>query len=98
MKPKVRKIYPKVLALLAIPFILSGCAKNVSNPDRDTSSGITPNLLSTSNLGNGDYFYIVDKNTGVVYLGYNSVHRYGISVMLNRDGTPVTAEQLEIEY
>ena len=29
MKPKVRKIYPKVLALLAIPFILSGCAKNV---------------------------------------------------------------------
>ena len=29
MKPKVRKIYPKVLALLAIPFILSGCARDV---------------------------------------------------------------------
>ena len=81
-----------------LSLLFSGCNKNTSKAEKDISSGITPNILSTSNLDSGDYFYIVDKNTGVVYLCYVNVYRYGISVMLNRDGTPITAEQLEIKY
>ena len=87
-----------ICACVMLSLLLSGCIQNAKKADEDTSSGIAPNILSTSNLGSEDYFYIVDKNTGVVYLGYSSVHRYGISVMLNRDGSPVTAEQLEIKY
>ena len=87
----------KIICICAM-LLLSGCAKNVGKADEDTSSGITPNILTTSNIGGGDYFYLVDKNTGVVYLAYRSAHRQGITVMLNRDGTPVTAEQLGIEY
>lgn len=87
-----------LLACIILSLPISGCAENVSTVDKDTSSGVTPNLLSTSNIGSGSYFYLVDKNTGVVYLAYRDAHRWGISVMLNRDGTPITAEQLEIKY
>ena len=48
--------------------------------------------------GRGASSRIVDKNTGVVYLGYMGYYRYAITVMLNTDGTPVTAEQLGINY
>ena len=87
-----------ICACAMLSLLLSGCAKNTKKAYEDISSGITPNILSTSNLGSGDYFYIVDKNTGVVYLGYKKGYGYGVSVMLNRDGTPITAEQLEIKY
>ena len=40
-----------------------------------------------------DHEYLVDDKTGVVYLVYGK----GITVMLNQDGTPVTAKQLELE-
>lgn len=94
MSKRIKIVFACVMLLL----LLSGCAKNTNKADEDTSSGITPNIISTSNLGGGNYFYIVDKNTGVVYLGYGTTYRYGMSVMLNRDGTPVTAEQLKIKY
>lgn len=87
-----------ICACVMLSLLLSGCAKNANKSDEDISSGITPNILSTSNLDDGKYFYIVDKNTGVVYLCYSGFRKYGMSVMLNRDGTPVTAEQLEIKY
>ena len=87
-----------ICACAMLSLLLSGCVKNTNKADEDTSSGIAPNILSTSNLGGGHYFYIVDKNTGVVYLAYRDAHKYAISVMLNRDGSPVTAEQLEIKY
>lgn len=88
----------KIVCACAVLSLLSGCTKNANKADVDTTSGIAPNIISTSNLGTENYFYIVDKNTGVVYLGYDGFRRYGLSVMLNRDGTPVTAEQLEIKY
>ena len=49
MKPKVRKIYPKVLTLLAIPFILSGCARNVecNVPERHVHKYVGSNNKGT---------------------------------------------------
>lgn len=44
------------------------------------------------------YFYAIDANTGVVYLSYTANYRYSMTVMLNEDGTPATAEQLGIKY
>ena len=96
MNKRIKIICTCVSVMLSL--LLSGCAKNISKANEDTSSGITPNILSTSNLGGGDYFYLVDKNTGVVYLCYRYGYRHGMSVMLNPDGTPITAEQIGIEY
>ena len=89
----------KVLLLLAIAIIgMSGCSQNTERATLDVSSEVTPNVMVTSDISNGSYYYLIDQNTGVVYLGYDSINRCGISVMLNRDGSPVTAEQLGIEY
>jgi len=89
----------KVLLLLVIAIIgMSGCSENIEKATVNVSSKVKPNVMVTSNVGNGNYFYLIDRNTGVVYLAYNSYYRWGVTVMLNRDGSPVTAEQLEIEY
>ena len=92
----------KILALLLffIVAVMSGCSQNVSNATVDVSSGVTPNLLSTGStyVGERYYYYIIDTNTGVVYLANTGYNCSAISVMLNRDGSPITAEQLGIEY
>ena len=48
----------------------------------------------------GDFQYFVDKRTGVVYLMYfsKSGKRMGMTVMLNADGTPVTADQVGLTW
>ena len=48
MKPKVRKIYKQVLALIAIPFILTGCKKaDCSIPERHVHKYIGSNKRGT---------------------------------------------------
>lgn len=45
---------------------------------------------------NRRYFrYIIDENTGVVYLQVYGGGAVGVTVMLNADGAPVTREQIE---
>ena len=88
-----------VLALCVV--LLTGCSKNVSEATNDYSNHVVPNIVE---LGRGNsgvsnyYYYSIDRNTGVVYLNYDSYYRHAITVMLNADGTPVTAEQLGIDY
>ncbi len=60
--------------------------------DRNTP---VPNISSYAG-NDGTYSYIVDNNTGVVYLQYTGIRATAISVMLNPDGTPIMAEQIGI--
>lgn len=62
-----------------------------SNPATMASEGVCPDLAA---YGNGNYYYLVDNRTGVVYLEYSFGHQRGLSVMLNPDGSPVTMDQL----
>ena len=88
-----------LFALLMIPFLLTGCStKGVTTPTTDVQD-IAPSLLRVGDLSeNFGYCYLVDKNTGVVYLEYDSYRRHAITLMVNADGTPITAEQLGIKY
>ena len=69
--------------------LLVGCGTVADSADRST-----PNLYKVGNFTFNDYRYLIDRNTHVVYLEHRGG---GIVVMLNADGTPITAEQLEIE-
>lgn len=94
------KKYWIVLALCVV--LLTGCSKNsTSNVASDNNNHVVPNIVelgkATSDT-DGYYYYSIDRNTGVVYLSYDAYYRHGIVVMLNADGTPVTAEQLGIDY
>ena len=55
-----------------------------------------PDLISLSQDG-GNYYYVIDKNTHVVYLKYDNGHLSGMTIMLKADGTPMLAEDLGIE-
>ena len=84
----------KFLLMLTMACVLTSCSP--SNVDTNGDLIPRPKILTSEN--NEYYTYIVDKNTGVVYLEYDSFYRHALTVMLNADGTPVIAEQLGIKY
>ena len=86
----------KLLIIFLCCLCFSGCSiENASTARVDTSYTITPNITSFGNYYTTlNYYYIVDNNTGVVYLMVDGAYRCALSVMLNSDGTPVTIDQL----
>ncbi len=84
----------RFLLIAIMACILTSCSP--SNVDTNGDLISKPKLLTLED--DGCYTYIVDKNTGVVYLEYDSYYRHALTVMLNTDGTPITAEQLGIKY
>ena len=94
-----KKIALLIATVCAVAGVLTGCAPSgVAYAERNIQD-IAPNIVEIGDKSwNAGYFYIVDKNTGVVYLGYDSNYRFGITPVLNADGTPITAKQLGIEY
>lgn len=89
-----------LLVFILMIFLLTSCSENpnVSWADKDYSSMVTPNILKCGDGSEGIFYYIIDKNTGVVYLAYDAYQKYGITLMVNRNGSPITAEQLGINY
>lgn len=94
----IRKI--TILMLVSI-MILTGCdqGRNSKEADKDYSSEVVPNIVECGNAsinGNGEYYYAVDMNTGVVYLCFHGYRTHAITVMVNAFGAPITADQLGI--
>lgn len=81
-----------ILALLIVS--LTGChgVKAKEGLEEGYSPIGYPNVTEYGNIG---YFYIVDNNTGVVYLSYKGGYRQGITVMLDENGDPITVDDLK---
>lgn len=81
----------KILVALAICLcvVLTGCSSN--NIVETTGYIDYPESQFERKSMDDNYAYLIDKQTGVMYLEYKAGHgdcaRYGISVMLNPDGT-----------
>ena len=80
----------KLAILLLSVSILSVSCKSV-----DTKLQVKPNI-STYNSAFSNYKYVVDEHTDVVYLMYLDSDKCGLTVMLNKDGTPVSRNQLNL--
>lgn len=90
----------KILFVLLTMLLLTGCSnkEGVVTP-KTYIQDIAPSLSRIGNLFmNSGYCYLIDNNTGVVYLEFDSEYRHAITLMVNADGTPITAEQLGIKY
>ena len=99
MKYLIRIVVTSFILILILCLGFSACgATNASRPEKNFTSEIVPNMIECGSAMNdgGVYYYTIDKNTGIVYLSYDAYRRHAITVMLNSDGTPVTAEQLGI--
>ncbi len=98
MRKQIHKflITKKLFAIVSLSaLLLTGCNGKGASSVEHKCQDVSPSMVSLRDVSADGCSYLVDKNTGVVYLQY---YRYGITVMLNKDGTPVTAEQLGIEY
>jgi hypothetical protein len=72
---------------------MCGCGRktgeNFTKSERFTIvSGNNPNAPYSETI-------IVDKETGVMYLAVYGYHHFGITPLLNADGTPMLAEEGE---
>lgn len=85
----------KIIIILLYTLLLTGCTKNNSQASVSNQE-IKPNMMSLNSSPNR-YYYVVDKNTHVVYLVFYAGSQGGITVMLNADGTPMLAEDLGIK-
>lgn len=91
-----------LFVLFAMLLLLTGCSEGgttgVVQPET-YAQDVLPSLLRIGDLTlNNGYCYLVDKNTGVVYLEFASGYHHAVTLMVNADGTPITAEQLGIKY
>ena len=58
-------------------------------------NGFTPKMEKISNNPDDvDWTYYVDHTTNSIYLVKETTYQFGISPVLNSDGTPMTLEQL----
>lgn len=86
-----------IMIILVMALSLTACGDSVSvveNADMGTETTVMFERHEMS--GSNNYSILVDKQTGVCYLEYK--HRagkgyYGITVMLNADGTPKIWEE-----
>ena len=94
-----------VLTIVIIAALLFGCAKliqlsnNVGPTVADTHeeySGIVPHMEKVShNTEDACWFYYIDHTTNSIYLVKETTYQFGISPVLNSDGTPMTLEDLD---
>lgn len=84
----------RIMIILLSMLLLTGCRANVDKPIV-SNQNITPDLMTTSD-NNLYFYYVVDRNTHVVYLAFDAYRRAGITALLKADGTPTLAEDLGI--
>ena len=87
----MKKRIAMALIALASALSLTACRSSriVENVKEETVAGA---MFERHNI-DGYYSILVDKDTKVCYLEYDGVHQYGITVMLNPDGTPKIWEE-----
>ena len=85
----------KIILVLMCMLLLTGCVDNSTHAEVQDQD-IRPNLI-TLKTDENYYYYVVDKNTHVVYLTFSNAHRGGITVYVKADGTPILAEDLGIK-
>lgn len=81
-----------ILVTMALPLTACGAENSVVR-DADTAAESTAMFeRHTFDDGSG-YSILVDKETGVCYLEYDGIRQYGLTIILNADGTPKIWEE-----
>lgn len=88
-----------IICITLMILMLSGCGNGQSFPNNGFSSEyLVPDLTClATDTGDNTYWYVIDNNTGVVYLQFSGFRRGGITVALNADGEPLTVDQIRWE-
>ena len=90
------KKLPIILSVLTV-VLLTGCKGQVQADYGNTENYKLPNVTRILEPNNDvGYNYLIDNNTGVVYLEYEGVNGgHAITVMFNSDGTVMTEKDIK---
>ena len=91
-------MFKRFAVLILMIICLMGC--HGSKP-MDGLNGHEESPIGYPNVteyGNDGYFYLVDNNTGVVYLKYDGRYHCGLTVMTHKNGQPITIDELKKWY
>lgn len=85
-----------ILSVLAI-VLLTGCKGQAQADYGNTEDYELPNVTRILEPNNDvGYNYLIDNNTGVVYLEYEGINGgRAITVMFNKDGTLMTEKDIK---
>ena len=90
-----KKLISLLLVLVMPMLVLCGCSCGVNTNSSFSPVGTEYKVGDTVlvKVSDGDSFCIfVDKETRVMYLANTEAYRYGLTVMVNADGTPMLYE------
>lgn len=84
-----------ILSVLAV-VLLTGCKGQAPEDYGNTEDYKLPNVTRIVSQWNvKGYNYLIDNDTGVVYLEYEGSYGHGITVMFNEDGTVMTEKDIK---
>lgn len=84
-----------ILSVLAI-VLLTGCKGQAPEDYGNTEDYELPNVTRILEpYHDRGYNYLIDNNTGVVYLEYTGSYGRAITVMFNADGTIMTEKDIK---
>ena len=83
-----------IFGLIELLILSNNIGPTLANTQEEYS-GIIPQMEKIShNTENACWSYYVDHTTNYVYLTYSAGYQFGMSAVLNPDGTPMTLDQL----
>lgn len=76
--------------------LLTGCDNGVPSSSVSSNGYIKPSMRRISSFGDGGFSYVIDDNTGVVYIQYDSTNQYGITPAYKLDGSLLSEDDIKI--
>ena len=89
-------MFKKIIAIILLVVCLAGCGIYGSKASKGNKDEYSPiGYPNVTEYGNGNYHYVVDNNTGVVYLRECNGYHAALSVMFDENGDVITVDKLK---
>ena len=92
-------MFKKIITMILLVVCLVGCGTYGSKANKAYKDEYSPiGYPNVTEYGNGNYHYVVDNNTGVVYLRERDGYHAALSVMFDENGDVITVDKLKERY
>ena len=89
-------MFKKIIVIILLVVCLTGCGIYGSKANKGNKDEYSPiGYPNVTEYGTGNYYYVVDNNTGVVYLRERDGYHAALSVMFDENGDVITVDKLK---
>lgn len=88
-------MFKKTIVIILLVVCLAGCGIYGSKANKGNKDEYSPiGYPNVTEYGTGNYYYVVDNNTGVVYLRERDGYHAALSVMFDQNSNVITVDKL----